>query len=50
MVDRIYNNLNAVFETADTEGVDPQAAAMRFAKRRIEEAGGRRFRRRFEGT
>ena len=50
MVDRIYTNLHAVFETADTAGVDPQAAAMQFAKRRIDEAGGRRFRRRLEGT
>ncbi|MCP3858726.1 MAG: leucine dehydrogenase, partial [Phycisphaeraceae bacterium] len=46
MVDRIYSNLTSVFETADAEGVDPQTAAMRFAKRRIDEAGGRRFRHR----
>jgi len=46
MVDRIYDNLTSVLETADTEGVDPQTAAMRFAKRRIDEAGGRRFRHR----
>ncbi len=46
MVDRIYNNLTSVFETADAEGVDPQTAAMRFATRRIDEAGGRRFSRR----
>jgi leucine dehydrogenase len=45
MVDRIYNNLTSVFETADAEGVDPQTAAMRFAKRRIDEAGGRRYKR-----
>ena len=44
MVDRIYNNLTSVFETADTEGIDPHTAAMRFAKRRIDEAGGRRYR------
>jgi leucine dehydrogenase len=46
MVDRIYDNLTAVFETADAEGVNPQVAAMRFAQRRIDEAGGRRFRHR----
>ena len=46
MVDRIYNNLTSVFETADAEGLDPQTAAMRFATRRIDEAGGRRFSRR----
>jgi leucine dehydrogenase len=50
MVDRIYDNLTAVFETADTEQVDPQTAAMRFAKRRIDEAGGRRFRTRSDQT
>ena len=50
MVDRIYNNLTAVFETADAEQVDPQTAAMRFAKRRIDEAGGRRFRTRSDQT
>jgi len=44
MVDRIYDNLTSVFETADSEGVDPQTAAMRFAKRRIDEAGDQRFR------
>jgi len=46
MVDRIYDNLTAVFETADAEGVNPQVAAMRFAEQRIAEAGGRRFRHR----
>ena len=50
MVDRIYNNLTAVFETADAERVDPQTAAMRFAKRRIDEAGVRRFRTRSDQT
>lgn len=44
MVDRIYDNLTSVFETADAEGIDPHTAAMRFAKRRIDEAGGRRYR------
>jgi leucine dehydrogenase len=48
MVDRIYNNLTSVFETADTEGIDPHTAAMRFAKRRIDEAGGRRYRPRMD--
>jgi hypothetical protein len=42
MVDRIYDNLASVFDTADKEGVDPHTAAMRFAKRRIDAAGGRR--------
>jgi leucine dehydrogenase len=46
MVDRIYDNVTSVFETSEAEGVNPQTAAMRFAKRRIDEAGGRRFRRR----
>ena len=50
MVDRIYDNLNAVFETADVEGVNPQDAAMRFATRRIDAAGGRRYRRRSDET
>jgi len=44
MVDRIYDNLAAVFETADSEGVNPNEAGLRFAARRIEEAGSRRFR------
>lgn len=48
MVDRIYDNLTSVFETADTEGIDPHTAAMRFAKRRIDEAGGRRYRPRMD--
>lgn len=50
MVDRIYNNLTAVFKTADAERVDPHTAAMQFAKRRIDEAGGRRFRTRSDQT
>jgi len=44
MVDRIYDNLMAVFETVDTDGVNTNEAALRFVDRRIEEAGGRRFR------
>jgi leucine dehydrogenase len=42
MVDRIHDNLTSVFDTADKEGIDPHTAAMRFAKRRIDAAGGRR--------
>ena len=44
MVDRIYDNVMAVFETADNDGVNPNVAGLRFAEGRIEEAGGRRFR------
>jgi len=44
MVDRIYDNVTAVFETADSDGMNPNDAGLRFAARRIEEAGGRRFR------
>lgn len=44
MVDRIYDNVTAVFETADDDGVNPYVAGLRFAEGRIEEAGGRRFR------
>jgi leucine dehydrogenase len=46
MVDRIYDNLTAVFETADRDGVNPQIAALRFTQARIDQAGGRRIRRR----
>jgi leucine dehydrogenase len=48
MVDRIYDNLTSVFETADEEGLDPHRAAMRFAERRIDAAGGRRYRPRID--
>ena len=44
MVDRIYDNLTVVFETADRDGVNPQIAALRFAQARIDRAGGRRIR------
>lgn len=46
MVDRIHDNLIAVFETADSDGVNTRDAAMRFARRRIDQAGGLRFKRR----
>ncbi len=39
MVDKIYDNLVAVFDTAEHEKVDPNTAAVRFAQRRIEEIG-----------
>jgi leucine dehydrogenase len=45
MVDRIYDNLVVVFETADRDGVNTHDAAMRFAQRRIDQAGGFRFKR-----
>ncbi len=48
MVDRIYDNLAAVFDTADRDGVNPQVAALRVAQARIDQAGGRRFRGRSE--
>ena len=44
MVDRIYDNVTAVFETADHDGVNPQIAALRFAQARIDQAEGRRVR------
>lgn len=43
MVDRIYDNLVAVFDTADRGGVNTQEAATVFAQRRIDRAGNRRF-------
>ncbi|MEA2022719.1 MAG: Glu/Leu/Phe/Val dehydrogenase dimerization domain-containing protein [Actinomycetota bacterium] len=43
MVDRIYNNLVAVFETADMDKVNPNVAAVRFAQDRIDRAGDFRF-------
>lgn len=46
MIDRIYDNVTATFDTADSTGEDPAAAALGFAERRIEQAGGRRFERR----
>ena len=46
MVDRIYDNLTVVFETADAKASNPQIAALRFAQARIAEAGGRRIRHR----
>ncbi|MEA3501559.1 MAG: Glu/Leu/Phe/Val dehydrogenase dimerization domain-containing protein [Actinomycetota bacterium] len=46
MVDRIYDNLVAVFETADSDGVNPEVAALGVAQQRIDQAGGLRFRRR----
>ncbi|MEN8114092.1 MAG: Glu/Leu/Phe/Val dehydrogenase dimerization domain-containing protein [Actinomycetota bacterium] len=46
MVDRIYDNLTAVFKTVDSDGVGPQVAALRVAQRRIDQVGGLRIRRR----
>lgn len=45
MVDRIYDNLVAVFETADRDGVNTNDAAMRFARRRIDRIGSLRLKR-----
>jgi len=39
MVDKIRDNLTAVFDTAEREKVDPNTAAVRFAQRRIDEIG-----------
>ncbi|MFQ5555658.1 MAG: Glu/Leu/Phe/Val dehydrogenase [Acidimicrobiia bacterium] len=41
-VDRIFDTLCRVFETADAERTDPQAAAMELAKRRIGDVGSMR--------
>ena len=46
MVDRIYDNLSAVFRTVDSDGVGPNEAAMRVAQRRIDRVGSLRIRRR----
>ncbi len=46
MVDRIYDNLTAVFDTADRDGVNTDVAATRFAQRRIDEIGRLRIKRR----
>lgn len=46
MVDRIRNNLVAVFEAADNDAIDTNDAAVRFAQRRIDKAGGIRFKQR----
>jgi leucine dehydrogenase len=46
MVDRIHDNLVAVFETARIDGVNTHEAATLFAQRRIDQAGGFRFTRR----
>jgi glutamate dehydrogenase/leucine dehydrogenase len=45
MVDRIYDNVTAVFATADRDGVNPHVAATRVGAQRIEEVGGLRLRR-----
>jgi leucine dehydrogenase len=44
MVDRIHDNLVTVLEAADRDGVDTHDAAVRFAQRRIDQAGGSRYR------
>jgi len=46
MVDRIYDNLSAVFDTAEQDGVNPDVAATRFAQRRIDQIGRLRIKRR----
>lgn len=46
MVDRIYDNLVAIFETADRDGVNTNDAALRFAQRRIDNIGSLRLKRR----
>jgi leucine dehydrogenase len=44
MVDQIHDNLIAVFETAESDGFNTNEAAVRFAQRRIDQAGDFRFR------
>lgn len=46
MVDRIYDNLSEVFDTAERDGVNPDIAATRFALRRIDQIGRLRVKRR----
>ncbi len=46
MVDRIYDNLSEVFDTAERDGVNPDVAATRFALRRIDQIGRLRVKRR----
>jgi leucine dehydrogenase len=46
MIDRIYDNLNAVFDAAEADGVNPHVAAVRVAERRIAEVGSLRLKRR----
>ena len=46
MVDRIHDNLVVVFEAADSDGLNTHDAAVRFAQRRIDQAGESRFRQR----
>jgi len=46
MVDRIYDNLTAVFDTAQQDGVNTDIAATRFAQQRIDEIGRLRIKRR----
>ncbi len=50
MVDRIHDNVIAVFETAASDGVDTHDAAVRFAQQRIDQAGGSRFNPQSSGT
>lgn len=44
MVDRIHDNLIAVFKTAESDGVNTHDAAVRFAQRRIDQVGDLRYR------
>ncbi|HHC08933.1 MAG TPA: Glu/Leu/Phe/Val dehydrogenase [Actinobacteria bacterium] len=46
MVDRIYENLRRVFTIADEERINPHEAAVRLARRRIDEIGTLRLRQR----
>ena len=46
MVDRIYDNMSAVFDTAETDGVNPHIAATRLGAQRVEQVGSLRLRRR----
>jgi len=46
MIDRIFENLSEVFDTAERDGVNPDVAATRFALRRIDQIGRLRIKRR----
>jgi glutamate dehydrogenase/leucine dehydrogenase len=46
MVDRIYDNMSAVFDTAARDEVNPHVAATRLGAQRVEQVGSLRLRRR----
>jgi leucine dehydrogenase len=46
MIDRIYDNVTSVLDTAEADGVNPHVAAVRVAERRIADVGTLRMKRR----